>query len=157
MKKILSILLLSVFLFSCSDEDDKICCTVIDTGIMIKYVNDEGENLFEMEGGLEETDITLFVKVDNVWERHPGSGTDTPRGVKTVEREGETYLLIYPSTTFIEDTYSETRVEFRGYEADLIRTKIDKSHSNEIVSEVWYNGELRWEAYDTERMFEVMK
>lgn len=52
MKKIV-LLLAVILLVGCStDEGEKVtCCTIIDTGVSIKYVNEDGENLFEMDGG----------------------------------------------------------------------------------------------------------
>jgi hypothetical protein len=45
--------------------------------------------------------------------------------------------VVFPSTTIIEDNYSETKIEFSEYDFDVLKTEIDKKNSNEIVTKVW--------------------
>jgi hypothetical protein len=160
MKKIL-LLLAAILILGCStDEDEKVnCCTIIDTGVSIKYVNEDGENLFELDGGLTEADIAIYHKINNEWVKYYEGNLDYPKGFRIVEREDGTgtYLVVFPSTTIIENNYSETKIEFSKSDFDVLKTEIDRSNSNEIVTKVWYNDELKWEGNQTERMFEILK
>ena len=156
MKKIISLLLIGILFTACSD-DEKDCCTTIDIGVSIKYLNKNGENLFEIPNGLTESDITISHKIDNEWKKYYKGNLDYPKGIMAVESENGAYLVIFPNTTFVENNYSETKIEFSEYDSDILKTEIDKSNSNEIVTKVWYNGELKWEASKNKRMFETIK
>lgn len=155
MKKILSLLLIGILITACSDEKD--CCTNIDTGISIKYLNENGDNLFEISNGITESEITIYHKINDEWKLYYKGNLDYPKGIRTVESEDGTYLVIFPSTTLVENNYSETKIEFSDSDSDIIKTEIEKNNSNEIVTKVWYDGELKWEAYENERMFEIVK
>lgn len=157
MKKIF-LLIAVIIIAGCSTEDDeRDCCTIIDTGVSIKYVNEDGENLLETEGGLTEADITIYHKIDNEWIRYYEGNLDSPKGISTVEREDGTYLVVFPSTTIIENNYTETKIEFSESDFDVLKAEIDKRNSNEVVTKVWYNDELKWEGNQAERMFEILK
>lgn len=155
MKKILKITIIGFFLMACSKDKD--CCVNIDTAISIKYVNVIGENLFELDGGLNESDITIYHRINNEWLKYFEGNLDYPKGIRTVERGDGKYLVVFPSTTLVENNYSETKIAFSGTDSDIIKTEIDKSNSNEIVTNVWYNGELKWGGSQSERIFEVIK
>ena len=155
MKKILLLIAVTI-IASFSTEKD--CCTNIDTGVSIKYLNEEGGNLFEMDGGLNVSDINIYHEINNEWIRFYKGNLDTPKGISTVEREDGTYLVIFPSTTIVENGYSETKIEFSDSDFDILKTEVDKKNSNEIVTKVWYNGELKWSLEDAvERKFTVVK
>ena len=154
MKKIL--LLIAVTLIaSCSTDEN--CCINIDTGVSIKYLNEEGENLFEVDGGLNIADINIYHKKNNEWVKYFEGNLNYPKGLQTVEREDETYLVIFPSTTIVENGYSETKIEFSESDSDILKTEVNKNNSNQIVTKVWYNGELKWEGNQSERIIEIVK
>lgn len=158
MKKILSFILIGILLIGCSSDDDIQCCVVIDTAISIKYLNENGDNLLDMEtGGINFSEINVFQKIENEWVRYSEGSSDYPKGVRIIEREDGKYLNVFPSTVTAGNTYSETKIEFSEEDFDIIKTEIDKSSSNTIVTKVWYNNELKWKAYETERMFEIIK
>ena len=156
MKKIL-ILLAATLIISCSNEEEENCCTIIDVAVSIKYLNEAGENLLDIEGGLNASEITLYHKINNEWVKYYKGNLDNPTGIGTVAREDGTYLVVFPSTTIVEDGASETKIEFSDSDFDILKTEIDKKNSNEIVTKVWYNDELKWEGNHTERLIEVVK
>ncbi|MEP6262807.1 MAG: hypothetical protein ABJ092_14620 [Gillisia sp.] len=155
MKKIL--LLIAVILIASCTTDEKDCCTIIDTGVSIKYLNEEGENLFEIDGGLNVADINIYHKISNEWVKYFEGNLDYPKGLRTVEREDGTYLVIFPSTNIVENGYSETKIEFSNSDFDILKTEVDKKNSNEIVTKVWYNDELKWEGNQSARIIEIVK
>ena len=155
MKKIILFLNIGILLTACSHKND--CCVHIDTGISIKYLNQEGENLFEIENGYHESDITMYHKINKEWQEYYKANLDSPKGITIIDQEDGKYLLISPSTTLTENGYSETKITFSEADSDIIKTEIDKSNSNTIVTKVWYNDVLKWKAYETEKMFEIIK
>lgn len=157
MKKVL-LLVAATLITACSTEkDEKICCTIIDTEVSIKYINEDGQNLFEIEDGLTADEITIYHKINDEWIEYYKGNLDHPKGIFVVEREEGSFLKIFPSSTIVEDTYSETKIEFSESDSDVLRTEIEKKNSNEIVTKVWYNDELKWERNQSERMFEILK
>ena len=154
MKKLL-ILLAATLVVSCTTKEEN-CCTIIDVAVSIKYLNEAGENLLDIEGGLNPSDITLYHKINNEWVKYYKGNLDNPTGLATVAREDGTYLVVFPSTTIVENGYSETKIEFSDSDFDILKTEVDKKASNEIVTRVWYNDELKWEG-NTERLIEVVK
>ena len=156
MKKLLSLLIISLLFTSCSDDEGN-CCTNIDLGISIKYLNNSGENLFDKADGYNLSDITIYHNINGEWEEYYEGNLDYPKGITTVDREDGTYLLLFPSTTYVANTYSETKIEFSDTDFDIIKTEIEKTSNSEIVTKVWYNDIMKWESFETERMFEIVK
>lgn len=156
MKNILKFLLIGLIITSCSNESEE-CCTNIDTGISIKYINQEEENLFEFENGLNEADINIYHNINNEWIRYYKVNLDYPKGIRTINREGETYLVIFPSTDIVVENYSETKIEFSQMNSDIIKAEINKNGSNTVVTKVWYNDQLKWEGAQGDRIFEIVK
>tara|TARA_Y100000815_G_C13091502_1_gene405837 strand:- start:54 stop:524 length:471 start_codon:yes stop_codon:yes gene_type:complete len=156
MKGFLSILSLIMLLLGCSN-DEKDCCTVIDTAISIKYLNAEGENLFEVANGYKLSELTVYHNINGVWERYYEGNLDYPKGLNTVETDGGVELIVFPSTNMVENHISETKIQFSESDSDIIKSQIEKSGSTEIVTKVWYNNELKWENNQAERAFQIIK
>ncbi len=153
--KFFLLLITLTFIAGCSAGND--CCVNIDTGVSIKYLNEEGENLFKVDGGLEISDINIYHKINNEWVGFYQGNLDSPKGISLEEREEEIYLVIFPSTTIVANGYSETKIEFSESDSDILKTEIYKMNSNEIVTKVWYNNVLKWDGNETERIIEVIK
>ncbi|TPE46415.1 hypothetical protein [Pontibacter mangrovi] len=155
MKKFLLLIAVALVVSCSTDEED--CCTIIDTGVSIKYLNGQGENLLEVDGGIDVADINIYHKINNDWVKYFRGNLDYPKGFYTVERENGTYLVVFPSTTIGESGYSETKIEFSETDFDILKTEVQKKNSSEIVTMVWYNDELKWEGNQSERLIEVVK
>jgi hypothetical protein len=157
MKNLFFLIIMGFLTVSCADKEID-CCVNIDTGISVKYLNEKGQNLFELGSeGYEESEINVYHKVNGQWVAYYRHNLDDPKGIRLDEREDGTYLVIFPSTEIVERNYSETKIEFSDSDSDIIKAEIDQSGPNTVVTRVWYNGVLKWEAYETERMFEVLK
>ena len=140
---------------SCSEPD--VCCTVVDVGVMIEYVNENGENLFEIPEGLTENQIITYLREDGNWVYYHGGGSAAPRGVKVTDTPEGKVLWLSPSLITDAAGYSETKLVFSETDADSVRTKIESSGNITVVSEVWYNNELKWSSGPSERRFQVVK
>ncbi|MEM9328458.1 MAG: hypothetical protein AAGA85_22510 [Bacteroidota bacterium] len=152
----LFILLPLITAFACNQKDEPICCTNIDTIISIKYLNGQGENLIDL-GQYVESDIEVYHKSDGNWERYFQGNLDHPKGIRFDQLEDGYYLTVFPSTITDAQGLSETKIEFTSSDFDILKTVVDKSNGNEIVTKVWLDDELKWEAYENERVFEVVK
>ena len=157
MKKIILLFIIGLSIFSCSDSDNNDCCVIVDIGIQIKYVNTAGQNLFEIDNGYKASDITIYHKINGEWSEYYKSNLDAPKGISVIDGENGKMLFISPSTTLDENNYSETKIQFSESDFDIIKTEIDKSNSGTMVTKVWYNTVLKWEAYDTDRSFDIVK
>ena len=140
---------------ACSEPE--ICCTVYDTGVLIDYVSASGENLFEIPDGLTENQIITYLKEDGKWVYYHGGGSDNPRGVKLIETPEGLALRVAPGLTTDPEGYSEMKLIFSTTDVDSMRTKIESTGNVTVVSEVWYNNELKWRQGPTERRFQVVK
>ncbi|ETN94121.1 hypothetical protein P278_29250 [Zhouia amylolytica AD3] len=78
----------------------------------IKYVNQAGENLFDIENGLDIEEIKVYYKIENEWELHYSYNLDLPKGISLIQRGEETYLRLTPSIDIVTDGYSETKLSF---------------------------------------------
>ena len=124
----------------------------IDIGIDIKYLNTEGKNLFEIDNDYNESDITIYHKKNGKWNEYYEGNLDSPKGIVVVNGENGKFLSISPSTTLVGNNHSKTKIEFSDSDFDILKTEIDKSNSNTIITKVWYNGILQ-----TRREFEIRK
>ena len=157
MKKLVIILVLGMIFISCSKgEDEPMYGVVVDTSVLIKYLDENGNNL--LNDGINESDINIYHKINNEWVKYYEGNLDYPKGIRIDERENEKYLILFVSIEVNESDLSETKIEFSNYnKSDIVKSEIDFSGNNIIVRKVWYNGDLKWESYDTERMFEIIK
>lgn len=146
-----------VAILSCQKNDED-CCSIVDIGINVKYINELNQNFFEMDNGYNLQQVKMYHKIDGIWKPYYEGNLDQPTGLGLIEIDSEKYLAISPSLSIDENGYSDTKIEFNENDADSIRTKIDTSHSNTIVTELYYNGVLKWKSQDaTPRRFTIIK
>lgn len=151
---------IALILVSCSSDTDSPidCCTVIDTGVDIMYVNEDGENLLEGENPINISNITVYHKIGSEWTRYFKGNLDYPKGLMPIEINNEKYLRIFVSTEVVQDQISETKLVFSENDEDLIKTELNLSANNTIVKKVWYNNDLKWETEsNTNRQFVIVK
>ena len=143
MKKLL-LALLTIILVSCTSDDPENCCTYISLGTDIKYENSEGINLLDGSNTYNVSEIEVFHRIDGEWERYFEGNLDYPKGLKKIEIDGENYLTVFLSNGVNEDNISGTKLVFDNGEEDIIKSVVDKSSGNQIVTKIWYNEELKW-------------
>ncbi|PKD17009.1 hypothetical protein APR41_06110 [Salegentibacter salinarum] len=151
MKKTLFLLIFSFFIISCEKDEPTYCCTIIDSSIDIKFIDSEGNNLLGEENQFEETDISVYNKIDGEWKI-------SPENTFLVERENEDYLRVFANLESTDTQISELKLEFPDNEFDILKTEISSQNANTFVTKVWYNDELKWETdNNSERIIEVIK
>lgn len=157
MKK-LFVFTLCILLISCASDDPENCCTIIDTAVKIKYVNENGENLFDIENPIQISDIKVFHKINSEWIEYYKGNLDHPKGLMELEINEEKYLGVSVSIIHDADSISETKLQFANGDEDIIKTGLNLNANNIIVEKVWYNGELKWQTEDKqERNFTIVK
>jgi hypothetical protein len=158
MKKLILLSVSIFFLLACEKDDPKNCCTVVDIGVSIKYINENEENLFQTENALNISDIKVFHKVDSEWEEYFEGNLDNPKGLSELEINGEKFLGISTSIRTDSNHISETKLSFSENDEAIIKTEISKNANNTLVEKVWYNGSLKWEREDNvPRRFTIVK
>lgn len=158
MKKLVIVLVLGMIFNSCSNGgDEPIYGVYVDHSIYIKYFDENGNNL--LNGGIDESDINIYRKINNEWVYYFEGNLDYPKGIKIVEIENEKYLILFVSDKVNESNISETKIELSNYiESDIFKTEIDNSHGNSIIRKIWLNGMMKWESTErTEKLFEIIK
>lgn len=157
LNRVFCIICLVASLISCKNEDDD-CCMVVDTSIVIKYVNNNSESILNKPEGLPTSDIKVYHKIDGQWVEYYESNLDFPEGFSVRSVGEEDFLVLYPSLNFFNGNYSETKIEFSENDADIVKAQFNLSTGNTICSKVWYDNELKWEQLDGgERAFTVIK
>lgn len=159
MKKLVLVLVLGMVILSCSNDNDiPLVGVVVDTGVNIKYLDENGNNL--LNGEIDESNINIYHKINNEWVGYYESNLDYPKGIVVRERDNEKYLVLFVSIIVDENSISETKIEYSNRnEGDIIKTLIDNSNGNRIVRKVWYNSILKWEwdpSEETDRMIEIV-
>lgn len=157
MKQILFLLLVTITFSACIKPN---CCTMMDLGVVVKYVDSDGNNLFDNDSNsLTLSDIVLYHKIDGEWKEYYESNLTNARGLQTSQREDGLYIDIFTSITYVEGNISESKIEIKGYPTDIIKTEVDKQSNGIFVTKVWYNDELKWDAASdkTSRRFTITK
>lgn len=159
MKKLVLVLVLGMIVLSCSNGDDEpLNSVVVDTGVYIKYLDENGNNLLNDE--IDESNINIYHKINNEWVGYYKSNLDYPKGIVVRERDNEKYLVLFVSIIVDGNNISETKIEYSNRnEVDIIKTVIDNNNGNTIVHKVWYNGIMKWEwgpSNQTDRMIEIV-
>lgn len=160
MKRIVLILIAFTLFSSCNNsKDPDICCAVIDTGIGIKYENQNGDNILNVEDGIDEQDVEVYYWINNEWRINFNANMDAPKGIISFDGPDGKYLKVFPSIEIDENNISRTKLGLANGSSDIIETEINTAHSNIVVTKVWYNDMLMWDAQntDSERWFTIVK
>jgi len=124
MKKLILLSVSIFFLLACEKDDPNNCCTVVNIGVSIKYINEDGENLFQTENALNISDIKVFHKLDSAWEEYFEGNLDHPKGLSELTVEGEKFLNITTSIESDANHISETKLSFSENDEAIIKTEI---------------------------------
>ncbi len=158
MKKVLSILILALFVMSC--EENTKCCTVISTVLTVKIVDSNGESLLDEPNGIDSNTIRLFYKRNNEWTEIRGYSDRVALGIKVEENsDSQKQLSIYVSIDYIDhNNITEMKLQFSESDFDIIKGEIDFSNGNTICTKVWCNDQLVYEYFVNEnRIIELIK
>jgi len=155
MKKFVIVLVIGMIFTSCTSDNSEIGGIILDVVVGVKYLDEDGNNLLDK---VELSDIILYYKVDNEWVLTYKGNKENPVGLNIEKREDGNYLFFTPNLEVDEINLSETKIEITSIGvSDIIKTEISYGDGNDlIVHKVWYNDIMKWEPYETERMFEIV-
>lgn len=157
MKKILFAIVV-IGLIACSSDDPENCCTLISLGADIKYENEEGVNLLDDSDIYEISKIEVYHKMGGEWKRYFEGNLDDPNGLRMTEINEERYLTVFLSNNINDENISETKLVFENGDEDVIKSALKKDSGSEIVTKIWYNGDLKWSnGENVEARFTIVK
>lgn len=161
MKKLLSLLLISISFIACSNKDED-CCGIFpgDDIFTFSVVNEDGDDLLSplMEGTLNTSKIKVYriengkrVLIHNLY-------SDYPNGYDMTERNGQFRMvpLIGPGGKL----QSTGIIQWNKNEEDTITLHYIQAYENiKLLVKILYNGKEVWNNEDIsdERYFEIVK
>lgn len=150
---------LLVGLIVACDGDDQ-CCANIDTSISISVKNEDGLDLLDPQnpGAFQEEVIKIFYLTDGKVEEHYEPNRDAPRGFSIYKESAiDRYAIqVYPNDDVSEE-FPVTYIRWNTDDTDTIKCEYQRTENAVVCTKVWFNDEIKWEAYETGRYFEIIK
>jgi len=157
------ILVLTISLFTaCESEDKNNAAFSIDRIVKISVKNQKGDNLLDPKNSnsYTEEDITVFYLVDGEKKKVFRPNLENSKGFKIYNWENTPgyRMMIFPND-LSEDDIRTTYIQWGENDLDTMKTQIERKENSVWCTKVWWNGELRWEAYPkkTKRYLEIIK
>jgi len=153
--KYLFFFLSALFFASCTDDNEQV---IVDTDINISVKDEDGNDLLNPDNSnsLNQNEFKIFYEINGEQIEFYDENLDYPKGFFVYQHENEFRIRIFPSTDK-NALYLITYIEWSKMDTDTIRCEIERKESSTICKKVWFNEELVWQAYDTERFFEIIK
>ncbi len=149
--------ILTVMIFaSCNLDDNE--QVIIDTDINISVKDVDGNDLLNTNSpnSLNQNEFKIFYEIDGEQIEINDENLDYSKGFFVYQHESEFRIRIFPNTNK-GVSYPITYIKWREMDIDTLKCEIDRNRSSEICKKVWFNDELVWQTYDTERFFEIIK
>lgn len=148
---------LTAVLFNSCNSDDK-DQFIIDTAINISLKDKDGNDLLSTDSpnSLNQNEFKLYYEINGEQVEVNDEELDYSKGFFIYQHENEFRIRIFPNSqnnSLITNTY----IKWNKTDTDTIRCEIERSNSSEVCKKVWFNDKLVWQAYDTERYFEIIK
>ncbi len=155
--KSLLYLIIILFLVNCKSDNENQSVD-IDTGLSISIVNNEGIDLLNPNdsSSIKEKNIKLFYLINGEKEEFFDADLDSPKGFG-IYKDVDSYKIDIMPYIGNSNQITTTFIELEKGVLDTIKCKIEKTENRVLCSKVWFNSELKWEAYKTERFFTVVK
>lgn len=156
MKNIFFIIII-LFCSACSSDDNS-DQMIVDTSINLSIRDSEGNDLLDpqTDNSYKESEIKLFYLKNGEEMEIFNSNLDYPKGFFIYKQENEFRMRIFPHTEMGEK-FPTTYIKWNNSDIDTVKCNIEKTTSSEICTKVWFNNNIVWEAYETERFFKIIK
>jgi hypothetical protein len=138
------------------------CCDVIDTGILIRYNNAQGQDWLRTQQ-ITEAGMEIYFLCEGKKLRVYNATRDMPKSIRLFREPdtARTSLLLGPSDCYTSASESVTLLEFPDHSVDTVRCRSNLSGGNILCTEVRYNGQPRWNSQAQQtgkgRYFTVIK
>jgi hypothetical protein len=158
------ILILTISLFTaCESKDESKAAFSIDRAVKLSVKNHEGEDLLDPSNSnsYTEEDITVFYLVDGEKKKVFRPNLEISKGFKIYNWENTPgyRMTIFPND-LSEDDIRTTYIQWSKNDLDTMKTKIERRENMVWCRKVWWNGEVRWDAYPKKtekRLLEINK
>ena len=171
MKKLIFILIASLFLVSCNETDpieelnplEGLNLTFLK--FYISYLDSEGNDLLDSEhpNGIKEEDIDIYFVIGGEKIRAYNPDNESLPEYFNFLNEAEIdedfyyYILLFPYPVPDENMRAITFIDIKGYGEDKIEYEFEENGDGYRCAKVWYNDELVWPSEDTHYIFEVLR
>lgn len=166
-RSILTSILLSVFLISCSTSSSPPSSVAMLTGIHITYLNEQGIDLTNPDRPhpISEEKLRMYYLVDGEKKIHFNTLYNNPNGITLRKPEAtptEYYAIRYWPSIIENQNQAITYIQFEDGSYDTLKVQYDATWNSNFqgvaVTKIWYNHELQWAVEQrTERYFIVTK
>lgn len=153
--KYLFFFLSALFFTSCTDDNEQF---IVDTAINISVKDVDEKDLLNPNNSnsLNQNEFKILYEINGEQIEVNDENLDYSKGFFVYKHENEYRIRIFPNTDK-NDLYPTTYIEWSKMDTDTIRCEIERKESSTICKKVWFNEELVWQAYDTERFFDIIK
>jgi hypothetical protein len=157
MKALIGFVLVGFLFVSCHKNEE--CCTIIDVGITIKYIDADANNILDTTDGINASEIKLYYKNNDEWNYYFDGNMDFSKGFQVFTMEGEKYLKLFPSDIYYDEIYSETKIAYSENDFDILKCEFYFNKSNIFCTKIWLNDSLAWDqnSNNADRMIEIIK
>lgn len=166
MKNIILTFLISVFFTVACKKNEHIQSVVLETAIDISISNAEGMDLLnpQTSGYIKAEDVNIYILKNGIKEKVFKATADFPENfyIFKVEQEinylknGTYYLRLFLSETTNAGNISTTYLDIKGH-TDTITAYVENKPGSTVVTKVWFNGDLKYEASKSYHTFEIIK
>ena len=131
---------------------------IVDTDINISIKDSEGNDLLNpaYPDSYQKGNIKLFHIINGEQIEIFDANMNYPKGFFIYKHENEYRIRVFPNTDKSEQQLI-TLIKWNETDTDTIRCNVERTSNSEICRKVWFNNEVVWEAYETERFFEILK
>jgi hypothetical protein len=145
-----------MFLLSCNKDDNE--QVIIDTAINISVKDTEGNDLLNANSlnSLNQNSFKVIYEINGEQIEVNDENLDYPKGFFVYQHGNEYRIRVFPNTDK-NSSYPITYIKWSEMDTDTLKCEIDRNGNSEICKKVWFNNELVWQAYDTERFFVIIK
>ncbi|WP_146810338.1 hypothetical protein [Empedobacter brevis] len=149
---------LTYMIITACQSDDNNEQFIVDTAINIAVKDNDGNDLLNPNNSnaLNQNEFQIIYEIDGKQTVVNDKNLNYPNGFFVYPHEKEYRIRIFPNTTK-NSSNPITYVKWNKTDTDTIRCEINRSGNTEVCKKVWLNNKLVWEAYDTERFFEIIK
>lgn len=154
--KYLLLFLTTILLTSCNSDDKE--QFIIDTVVNISVKDNDGNDLLNAnsQNSLDQNEFKLFYEINGEQVEVYDENLDHSKGFFIYRHENEYRIRIFPNSQK-NNSNPTTYIKWNETDTDTLRCEIERNDNSEICKKVWFNDKLVWQAYDTERYFEIIK
>ncbi|MEO8774409.1 MAG: hypothetical protein ABI371_08815 [Gelidibacter sp.] len=154
--KYLLFFLSSICFTSCNLDDKE--QFIIDTAVDISIKDNGGNDLLSTDNSisLNQNEFKIFYEINGEKIEVNNGNLDHSKGFFVYQHENEYRVKIFPNSD-IKASEPITYIKWNETDIDTLRCEIERNENSEVCKKVWLNDKLVWQAYDTERYFEIIK